>query len=193
MATKEDILEQIVEEYLVHKGYFVRHNVKFRPREDHPDFIPTQDSNYSDIDVIGYNPRLRGKLKVIVVSCKSWQSGFRPDYIIGKIEGESKIWKRFRELTRPKWSEAFVKTIKDTTGTSKFTYVTAVTHLIGKKSNWETHQPFRDALSGNPIKILTFREMVHEIQGDLTTTLAATEIGRIIQLYKAAGMKFADD
>jgi hypothetical protein len=29
VATKEDILEQIVEEYLSHKGYFVRHNIKF--------------------------------------------------------------------------------------------------------------------------------------------------------------------
>ena len=54
MATKEDILEQIVEEYLVHKGYFVQHNLKFLPRKDHPDFISNKDSNHSDIDVIGY-------------------------------------------------------------------------------------------------------------------------------------------
>ena len=27
MATKEDILEQIFEEYLLHKDYFVRHNI----------------------------------------------------------------------------------------------------------------------------------------------------------------------
>ena len=42
MATKEDILEQIVEEYLVHKGYFVQHNLKFLPRKDHPDFVTNQ-------------------------------------------------------------------------------------------------------------------------------------------------------
>ena len=53
---KEDILEQVVEEYLLHKGYFVRHNLKFLPREDHPDFIRNQDSNHSDIDVVGYHP-----------------------------------------------------------------------------------------------------------------------------------------
>lgn len=53
MATKEDILEQIVEEYLVHKGYFVQHNLKFLPRKDHPDFVTNQDSNHSDIDVVG--------------------------------------------------------------------------------------------------------------------------------------------
>ena len=56
MATKEDILEQLVEEYLLHEGYFVRHNIKFLPRRDHPDFISKQDSNHSDIDVIGYHP-----------------------------------------------------------------------------------------------------------------------------------------
>ena len=36
MATKEDILEQIVEEYLTHRGYFVRHNIKFKPRDELP-------------------------------------------------------------------------------------------------------------------------------------------------------------
>ena len=192
MATKEDILEQIVEEYLIHKGYFVRHNIKFRPDKKHPEFDSQQDSSYSDIDVIGYNPRLRGIKKVRVVSCKSWQRGFSPDNIIRNIEKDS-IWKRFRELTTPKWSEAFVRAIRDTTGTDKFTYVTAVTLLKGDKSVWETHQPFRDALSGNPIEILTFQEMVREIQDELTTTLAATEIGRLLQLFKAAGMGFADN
>jgi hypothetical protein len=39
VATKEDILEQIVEEYLLHEGYFGRHNIKFLPRRDHPDFV----------------------------------------------------------------------------------------------------------------------------------------------------------
>lgn len=67
MATKEDILEQIVEEYLVHKGYFVQHNLKFLPRKDHPDYIQNKDSNHSDIDVIGF-PTLpecqRGSLNI---------------------------------------------------------------------------------------------------------------------------------
>ena len=39
MATKEDVLEQVAEEYLLHQGYFVQHNVKFLPRKDHPDFV----------------------------------------------------------------------------------------------------------------------------------------------------------
>lgn len=42
MATKEDILEQLVEEYLLHQGYFVRHNVKFLPRRDHPISSPSK-------------------------------------------------------------------------------------------------------------------------------------------------------
>ena len=56
MATKEDILEQIVEEYLLHEGYFVQHNLKYRPQKDNPDFKSITDSNHSDIDVIGYHP-----------------------------------------------------------------------------------------------------------------------------------------
>ena len=91
MATKEDILEQIVEEYLVHKGYFVQHNLKFLPRKDHPDFVSNQDSNHSDIDVIGFHPTLKGDRKVVAVSCKSWQSGFNPASEIDAIE-KDKVW-----------------------------------------------------------------------------------------------------
>ncbi|MGD0183614.1 MAG: hypothetical protein ABSC25_00005, partial [Roseiarcus sp.] len=48
---KEDILEQIVEDYIQSQGYFTRHNVKFLPRKDHPQFNAKDDSNDSDIDV----------------------------------------------------------------------------------------------------------------------------------------------
>lgn len=198
MATKEDILEQIVEEYLVHKGYFVQHNLKFLPRKDHPDFISNQDSNHSDIDVVGYHPLIEGDRKVMVVSCKSWQKGFNPSselnaIVDDKIRRGRKAWQAFRELTVPKWSEAFVKAVKDATGSDRFTYVTAVTRLVGDKSVWEDHEPFRQAIGGNPVTILTFREMVTEIQGELTTTLAATEVGRMLQLFAAADMKVADE
>lgn len=198
MATKEDILEQIVEEYLVHKGYFVQHNLKFLPRKDHPDFVSNQDSNHSDIDVIGYHPLIEGDRKVMVVSCKSWQQGFNPaselDAIVkDKTRRGRKAWQAFRELTVPKWSEAFVKAVKDATGSDHFTYVTAVTRLSGDKSVWEAHEQFKQAIGGNPIIILTFPEMVLEIQGKLTTTLAATEVGRMLQLFTAADMKVADE
>jgi hypothetical protein len=193
MATKEDILEQIVEEYLVHKGYFVQHNVKFLPRKDHADFVLNQDSNHSDIDVIGFHPTLEGDRKVVAVSCKSWQSGFNPaseiDAIMNdKVRRGRKAWQAFRELCSPKWSEGFVAAVRKATGTDRFTHITAVAKLIGDKSAWENHRPFRDALGGNPVTIITFREMVGEIQAELTTTLASTEVGRMLQMFQAAGL-----
>lgn len=198
MATKEDILEQIVEEYLVHKGYFVQHNIKFLPRKDHPEYIQNKDSNHSDIDVIGFHPTLEGDGKVLVVSCKSWQSGFHPSSEIDAIENDKvrrgrKAWQAFRELTVPKWSEAFVSAVRDATGTDRFTYVLAVAKVVGDKAVWENHQPFRDALGGNTVKIVTFRDMVLEIQGQLTTTLAATEVGRMLQMFQAAGIHVEPD
>ena len=82
---------------------------------------------------------------------------------------------------------------EDATGEARFTYVTAVTHLRGNNRDvWENHALFRDALDGNPVTILTFREMVTEIQAELTTTLAATEVGRMLQLFSAAKMNIAD-
>ncbi|MDP5220253.1 hypothetical protein Q5Y75_23975 [Ruegeria sp. 2205SS24-7] len=194
MATKEDILEQIVEEFLIHRGYFVQHNIKFLPRKDHPDFIAKKDSNHSDIDVVGYHPKLKGAEKVLAVSCKSWQSGFHPASKIDAIEKGKKVsgrmaWQSFRELTVPKWSEAFIQAIEDVTGTRNFTYITAVTKVRGDRATWESYLPFKNALGGNPIRILTFEDMILDIQGSLSTTLAATEVGRMLQLFHASGMQ----
>ncbi|WP_112875284.1 hypothetical protein [Paracoccus endophyticus] len=83
---KEDILEQIVAEYLSHRGYFVRHNVKFRP-----------------------------------------------------------------------------------------------------------DPPFREAMDGNPIRVLKFETMLFGVQEKLTQTLASTDIGRMIQIVRAARIKFVPE
>lgn len=196
MATKEDILEQLVEEYLLHQGYFVRHNVKFLPRRDHPDFISNQDSNHSDIDVIGYHPTRTGIDRVKVVSCKSWQGGFDPAVELKHIAGEKVVrgrvaWKSFRELVVPKWSEAFLSAVESATGQREFTYVLAVTKVVGSKTPWEANASFSNALEGNPVRIVDLREMLSEIYPRLNTTLAGTEIGRMLQLFKAAGISIA--
>lgn len=70
MATKEDILEQLVEEFLIHRGYFIRHNIKYLPDKSHPDFVTNQDSNHSDIDVLALHPMLHGPDRIWAVSCK---------------------------------------------------------------------------------------------------------------------------
>ena len=182
MAAKEDILEQLVEEYLLHQGYFVRHNVKFKPRTDHPDFEVKQDSNHSDIDVIGYHPKMTGVDQVIVVSCKSWQSGFKPakqlrDIAAKKIVRRKEAWREIRELVIPKWSEAFIAAVEAATGRREFTYVLAVTKVVGEKAIWESNPDFVKSLEGNPLKIMDLREMLVTISPGLGTTLAGTEDG----------------
>lgn len=194
MATKEDVLEQVVEEYLIHKGYFVRHNIKFLPRKDHPDFVRNHDSNHSDIDVLGFNPKEKGSNRVWAVSCKSWQPGFPAESWLKKLSkkpaaqssGKKEPWKHFRELMQPKWSDAFRTAIEKETGQTKFAYVLAVTRLTQSSQSWREHEGFGKALGGNPLRIITFSDMVESIVGSIGTTLAATEIGRMIQLFKAA-------
>jgi hypothetical protein len=75
---KEDVLEQIVDDYLQFKGYFTIHNVRFKPYHGHKDYLSDQDRVSSDVDVVGYCPTCPTTRRVIVVSCKSWQSGFNP-------------------------------------------------------------------------------------------------------------------
>lgn len=199
---KEDILEQLVEDYFQRKGYLTLHNVKFRPRKDQK-FKARDDSVHSDIDILGYNPNKRGTERVVAVSCKSWQGGFRAEWFIQKIEDELKKlkeeekisgrakWKYFRELTVAKWSKAFRDKIKEKTSTSQFTYYLAVTRLQGNQEQaakvWQEHKRFKKALKGNPIKILTAQQILTELWGDTKTTMAESEIGRLLQVIKASG------
>lgn len=186
---KEDILEQLVDDYLQAKGYFTRHNVKFcLPKEERRKGL---DGNHSDIDVLGIHPKMKGQDRVWVVSCKSWQSGFKVSAKLREIQDNKVIsgreaWRFFREIANAQWAKAFLNAIEDLTGTRQFTYVTAVTRIDGAAEDWERHQPFLDNLEGNPIKLIELSELLTFIRSQTTTTVASSTIGRVIQLIKAS-------
>jgi hypothetical protein len=190
---KEYVLEQLVDDFLKHEGYFTRHNIKFRPRSNHPKFNLKQDVVPSDIDVVAINPNRKGSRRVIAVSCKSWQAGFDPARKILEIRKKRRIagrpaWKRFRELIVPKWSEAFISKLREVSGSRRFTYWVVVTHL--KKSNsrydFQRDKQFRKAIRGCAIRIVTLNEILDKLYPALTKIPAASEIGRALQLMKAA-------
>lgn len=190
---KEDILEQLVDDYLQLNGYFTRHNIKFRPRKDHPAYFSQDDSVASDIDIIGFHPRRQGTDRVWVVSCKSWQVGFNVRSRLTELEQNKRrsgreSWRGFRELMKPKWSEAFCDTIERETGSRKFTYITAVTRFSGDRAAWENYPAFRTALGGNPVKLISLSEMLKAVMSLITTTVAGSHFGRTIQLLKASGV-----
>jgi hypothetical protein len=147
LAMKEDVLEQIVDDYLQWRGYFTIHNVGFRPASDHPDHDRRADSVRSDVDVVGFNPTQRGNDRVWVVSCKSWQTGFAADRLLAQLQGRARNPKRerwkLRELWVPKWSQAFIAEIERRTGTRRFTYFLAVTRLTGDVAAWEDDPAIR--------------------------------------------------
>jgi hypothetical protein len=57
---KEDILEQLVDDYLKFNGFFTAHNVKFQPAKTHAEYIKKDDCVASDVDVIGFHPKREG-------------------------------------------------------------------------------------------------------------------------------------
>ena len=113
---KEDVLEQVVYDYLKFKGYFTTHNVAFRPRSDHPEYVGTQDSVRSDVDVVGYHPTRSGLDRVAVVSCKAWQGGFDATAKLAELRGEKRNPKR--ETWRHGQITATKKTGSDHSGSS---------------------------------------------------------------------------
>jgi hypothetical protein len=190
---KEDVLEQIVDDYLQFEGYFTVHNVRFRPRRDHLDYRAADDSVPSDVDVVGYHPAKEGRSKVVVVSCKSWQGGFDASSKLAELRGEKKnpkraTWRHFRELWIPKWSEAFRQAILERTGQSDFDYRIAVTRLKGDATAWGNDPTISGNLSGCSVGFLTLQDMWAQMLARLTTTPAPSEIGRLAQLLKAAGL-----
>jgi hypothetical protein len=191
---KEDVLEQIVDDYLNFEGYFTTHNVRFRPEPGCEGYVVADDSVPSDVDVVGYNPNKRGRDRVVVVSCKSWQGGFDATAKLAELRGEKKSpankkhWRHFRELWIPKWSEAFRDAIFDLTGQRSFAYRIAVTRLKGDADAWGTDPTISANLKGCSVGFLPLEEMWSAMLAKLTTTPAPSEIGRLAQLLKAAGL-----
>jgi hypothetical protein len=181
---KEDVLEQIVEDYLQMEGYFTTHNVKFKPSPDHPEFNLRADSVASDVDVLGYSPRKEDPERVVVVSCKAWQSGFAADRILAQLYGRApnpkrETWLSLRELWSEKWAAGFVAEIERLTGTDRFTYYLAVTRLSGDPTAWENDRRIRKNLKGNPLKFLTLEEMWTRVVDTVAKTPASSEMGRL--------------
>jgi hypothetical protein len=69
---------------------------------------------------------------------------------------------------------------------SSFTYVTAVTFIKGNKQTWEKCPRFVEAMKGNPILLLSLEDILTHLNDDLSTTVAASAIGRTLQLMRAA-------
>jgi hypothetical protein len=190
---KEDVLEQIVDDYLQFGGYFTIHNVRFRPPEDHPEYHPADDSVRSDVDVVGYHPRRRGRSRVVVVSCKSWPGGFDATARLAELRGLKKnrkreTWRYFRELWIPKWSDGFRRAILDLTGQPNFDYRIAVTRLKGDAAAWGNDPTIMENLPSCSVGFLTLEEMWAKMLAELTKTPAPSEMGRLAQLLKAAGL-----
>jgi hypothetical protein len=190
---KEDVLEQVVEDYLNFKGYFTIHNVPFHPDKARRDYDAKEDSVPSDIDVVGINPKKRGTARVIAVTCKSWQGGFHAERLLAQLRGEKKnpkreTWRHFRELWKPKWSEAFRHQIEERTGARTFDYRIAVTRLNGDSSGWSADRTIARNLPGCSVGFLEMEEMWKAILGELTERPAPSELGRLAQLLKAAGV-----
>lgn len=187
-----DILEQLVEDYLREDGYFTMHNIPYRPKA----FKQT----HSDIDVIAFNPKKTGIDKVVVVSCKSWQGGLnvrgllrdlreRPDTV---IQGKSRE-KIFREIAMRDWSHALKEKVFELTGEKSFLFYIAVTKTInGDPSEFESFPLFAKNLSGCKIKILPFADMVNKIYPDIKTSVYHSTLGRTLQLIKASGVEMKE-
>lgn len=194
---KEDVLEQIIDDYLQFLGYFTVHNVKFRPDPADATYSTRDDSVHSDIDILALHPLKRGPERVRAISCKSWQSGFRVDVELGRLRGERKdakreAWRRYRELWVPKWAAAFRARIHELTGAGSFHYSLAVTRLVGDGTAWGEDPTIRKNLgAGSRFSFLPLDEIWSQYLDQIELTPAPSEIGRLAQLLKAAGVATA--
>jgi hypothetical protein len=190
---KEDVLEQVVDDYLQSQGYFTRHNVRFRPDPTDDGYDSRQHSVRSDIDVIAVHPSMVGPERVRVVSCKAWQEGFGVTILLKRLRGEAPdakrpTWRHMRELWDPLWAAAFRRKVLEVTGSEEFHYSFAVTLLKGDPAPWITEPRIQANLANNPFSFLTLEEMWRSMLTGITLTPEGSDIGRLIQLLKAAGL-----
>lgn len=179
-----DILEQITADYFTELGYFTQHNVAYRPNNS---------GTHSDIDVIAIHPKKRGRAKVVVVNCKSWQDGINIKEVIkalasnpDKIIRGGTMRKRFRDAADQKWSTALSSKVQDLTGQKEFTYCVSAVRFKGNKEDWKNFQLFKRNLPNCQLELLDLKEMIENLFPKLSTTPAHSELSRLLQLIKAS-------
>ncbi len=118
---------------------------------------------------------------------------FDADYWLAKLRDEKKVgnryaWQRFRELWVPKWSDAFRETVFNLTRSREFTYLIAVTILKGDREAWRADPHIAENLPGCDVGFLTLSDIWGTLLAELTTRPAPSEVGRLVQILKAAGL-----
>jgi len=191
----EDVLEQVVDDWLRRFGYFTRTNVTFGPRRGDADHDSRLHNQGSDLDVLAVNPREHGPRRVLAVSCKAMQQGFAPNKWLEHADKDAKYngklaRKHLRELWDPVWAEALRRQVEELCGTRCFTYVLAVTALgrggTTDTTCWQEHPIVGANLAGNPAEVWTFARMWADLRANVTETIEPSHVGRLAQLLKAA-------
>lgn len=194
----EDVLEQVVDDWLRRRDYFTRTNVRYGPAKDHPNYSSRHHNQQSDLDVLAVKPTDRTARGVYAISCKAMQEGFSPNRWLsaverqGKYKGRDDAWKHLRELFDPDWAGALGQRVRQLTGRTRFTYVLAVTCLDkgGSKDTtvWREHPIISRNLHG-PTEVWTFGEMFADLVEDVKQTIEPSHVGRLAQLLRASGLQ----
>lgn len=191
----EDVLEQVVDDWLRRRGYFTRTNVRFGPEPGDDGYVRLLHNQKSDLDVIAVNPTISGPEGVLAISCKAMQQGFSPNGWLKAAEEGRKYngklaWKHMRELWDPTWAAALHRRVRDLTGADTYTYVLAVTRL-GKGGSadtaiWHAHPIVGPNLHGLSSEVWTFAKMWSDLTEDVSEQIEPSHIGRLAQLLKAS-------
>lgn len=115
----EDVLEQVVDDWLRRYGYFTRTNVRFGPQAGDEGYDSKSHNQQSDIDVVAVKPTAEeGPDRVWAISCKAMQVGFSPNRWLAAAEAD-KVYngknarKHLRELWDPVWAKSLQTRVAD--------------------------------------------------------------------------------
>jgi len=191
----EDVLEQVVDDWLRRDGFFTRTNVRFGPSVGDAGYSSREHNQQSDLDVLAIKPTERGPRRVLAVSCKAMQAGFSPNRWLTAADADRKYngkdaRKHLRELWDPVWAESLRRRVLELTGSRRFTYALAVTR-VGPGGNsdtscWLHHPVVGENLAGNPSEVLTFSRMWTDLRQNVKEQIEPSHVGRLAQMLKAA-------
>src|SRR4051794_34758931 len=103
----EDVLEQVVDDWLRRQSYFTRTNVRFGPKLGDSGYSSKDHNQQSDLDVLAIRPTApAGPRRVFAIACKAMQQGFSPNRRLSaadvdKVYNGKSSRKHLRELRDP--------------------------------------------------------------------------------------------
>lgn len=190
-----NLFEELVRAALNAQVYLTFENAAYALHPNAKSLVGKDNPNNaaSDIDLIGLAPRKTDRpARVLAINCKGSKAGLNLPSDALRVSDKTQQsvagcppQSGFRELSHPDWAKAFRAAVFRWTGEQCFTHVTVVRTIVGPRTGWTQHQPFKDNLTEH-LDVWDLEDVVRKLRTGSNRIHPNNSILKLVDLLRPA-------